>query len=262
MIAAWRLHLELDGSGEIRFRHVRALITSIIERDRSPAAHRDNVKPFTVSPLGIDADSHGWFDVTTLTDDAAKSLVAGVASTRGSTDLHLGPRRVTLLGEPQLLARTSFTDLRVQDPTPIVRLRFLSPVVFLHGRKEQSCFPLPGLVTGHHRARWHAFAPEADHLHLDLKALRPQVVAFDGHSAEITDSFRRGGRIIDRRLVGFLGEVTYEAASPDRGSLAAWQAVSAFAHFCGTGANTTMGLGVTVVVPASRAASAALEGTA
>ena len=261
MIAAWRLHLRLEGDGEIRFRHVRALIASLVERDATAAAHHGNVKAYTVSPLGLHDQGRGWFDITTLTDSAARSLFTGVAAARTGPQLHLGPRSVRLADEPILLERTSFSELREQPPARRVHLRFASPVVFLHGRREQTSFPLPGLVTGHHRARWHAFAPEADALDLDLKRLRPQVAAFEGRSATVADSFRRNGRFIDRRLVGYLGEVTYEATTDEVPLLRAWQAVSSFARFCGTGANTTMGLGVTVPLTET-AAVAATEGTA
>lgn len=262
MIRAWRLHVELGDPRAVRFPHVRALISRIIEREAATAAHRRHVKPYTVSPLGLDDAGRGWFDVTTLDDDAAQDLRRGHAAERLAGGSHLGRVPVRLVGEPEELHRTSFTALRKAPAAAQVTMRFLSPIVFLHGRHGQSCFPTPGLVTGHHRARWHAFAPEADRLQLDLKVLEPQVKSFDGHSVRIEDGFSRPQGHVSRELVGFVGSVTYGSLTNDRQQQAAWQAVSAFARFCGTGAHTTMGLGVTVPRSGGDDAATAQEGTA
>lgn len=262
MIRAWRLHLEVGDPRAIRFPHVRAFVAWILERDLDAAAHRRNVKPYTVSPLGLDGDGHGWFDITTLDEAAAIALRRGHAAARLAGGTHLGQVPVRLTDEPEPLHQTSFASLRSMPPTPTVALQFVSPVVFLHGRRDHSCFPTPGLVTGHHRARWNAFAADADQVHLDLKVLRPQVVHFEGRSTLVEDGFRREHARVRRELVGFLGEVTYRTESNDRQQLAAWQAVSAFARFCGTGAHTTMGLGVTVPRPGGQQATPAREGTA
>lgn len=250
-----RIRLEVDGVELLEARHLRATVGTWLEDDDE---HRRDVKPFTLTPLH-EVEGGVALDVALL-DDGLRGRLEAAARAAVATPVRAGRARLRVVVDPDgaatpVVEEATWADLRAVEPAPEVTLALLTPTVFRHGHDEQVPFPLPGPVFGHHRARWNAFCPPGARMHLDLAELWLRVEAFEGRSGVHVDGHRTGPDRDGHRAVrpvaytGFVGTVTYRAhsrrAAERGGPLRDWQALARFATFCGTGANTTIGMGVT-----------------
>ena len=253
-----RISVEVDGVELLEARHLRATVSSWLEDD---GEHHANVKPFTLTPLHV-AGGATAFDVALL-DDARRGRLEEGAARASERPVRAGSARLTVtltddgLAAP-VVEEASWTALRDCEPTPTITLAMLTPTVFRSGRHEQLPFPLPGPVFGHQRARWNTFCPPDATLDLDLAELRLHIEHFEGSSQTHVDGHRttgpRGhGPVRDVTFTGFVGTVTYRShseTSARRGRpLQDWHALARLATYAGTGANTTIGMGVTRIVP-------------
>ena len=248
--ARYVLRFDIERAGErIQPEHLRALVSRLLD----PAGtHHDNIKAFTVRPPQGNLEQLD-LEVTVLGPATEQRLQAAVtARMREGGTARL---RDTLLrfAEPPLaeLDRRSWEDLLEHASAErTVRLAFATPVVFRQGRHHQHPFPIPERVFGHYQERWNRFATDrfrCPPLFNDDVGL--SVVDFAGQRDDYEDHHRdrTTGRVVTITYVGFVGEVTFEL----RGRRAGVQerrwlhALAGFGEFCGTGANTTIGMGVT-----------------
>jgi CRISPR-associated endoribonuclease Cas6 len=250
-----RIHVTVEGIEHLEARHLRATVSSWLEDDDE---HHRNAKPFTLTPLHV--SEHGTaFDVALLDDRLQERLHAGVDAA-ARRPVHAGRALIRTVGgrdgaPSTLVQMQSWENLRGALASPTVTLRLLTPTVFRQGRNEQIPFPLPGLVFGHHRARWNAFCPPEHQMTLDLSGLWLHVDAFEGRSDVHLDGHRSGPHrhghrpVRDVTFTGFVGSVTFRSDSHTAAQridpLRDWQTLARFATYCGTGANTTIGMGVT-----------------
>ena len=224
-------------------------MTGLLESDATSTAHHANVKPFTVTPPVATKQGLALL-ISTLDQQATDHLVEGVARTVQATpSVRLGDLEAEVGTQPLDLVETiSYQELRESaSSAPSLELEFRSPTVFRSGRHEQTPFPVPKLVFGHFRARWNAFAPEALACDLAFDDLGLRVAEFEGRGVPFVDGHRRAGRLAEITFTGFVGKATFEAASPGaRPPALRWlHTLARFAAFCGTGANTTIGMGAT-----------------
>lgn len=116
------------------------------------------------------------------------------------------------------------------------RFRFCTPTGFLHGRTSVP-LPIPTQLFGHYRSRWNEFAPEG---------LRPSIsfeeVTLMVSAASIST---RAVSVWGGRFIGFTGSVSLAIRSSAAENLSALDALAQIALFSGTGAYTTVGMGVT-----------------
>lgn len=253
-----RISVHVDGIERLEARHLRATVSVWLEDDDE---HHANVKPFTLTPLHV-VDGVTAFDVGLL-DDARRERLEERAARACTQPIRAGGARMTVVPTAGGLAapvieEASWEALRDCEPTPTITLALLTPTVFRSGRHEQLPFPLPGPVFGHQRARWNAFCPRDATLDLDLSELRLHIERFDGRSETHVDGHRAAGTqahapVRDVTFTGFVGTVTYRSRSESsarRGApLRDWHALARLATYAGTGANTTIGMGVTRIVP-------------
>jgi hypothetical protein len=253
-----RMTVDVDGIEHLEARHLRATVSSWLEDD---SEHHANVKPFTLTPLHVTGGVTA-FDVALL-DDARRDRLEEHAERASRMPIRAGRAQLTVQPDASgcaapVVEETSWRALRDCEPLSTVTLAMLTPTVFRSGRHEQLPFPLPGPVFGHQRARWNAFCPPDASLDLDLAGLRLHIERFEGRSETHVDGHRKpdargGGQVRDVTFVGFVGTVTYRSFSEKsmrRGDpLRDWHALSRLATYAGTGANTTIGMGVTRMVP-------------
>lgn len=251
MPITYRLRLQITDPSLVRFRHLRALVATWCERGVSDDEHHANTKSWTVSPLYPHGHDYA-LEVSLLTEDAERRLQASLALAASST-LRLGRAHARLLGPPNGEGGCSrpraYGDLWADASTdPIVTLQFLTPVVFLTG-KDQHPFPTAGLVFGHYRARWRAFGTEPLSADLDFASMGLRTLQYEGRSEAVRHGVRKGRTWSDRDYVGFLGSMSFEAPRATPRQRRWLHALATFADFCGTGANTTSGMGVTRYQP-------------
>lgn len=253
-----RITVDVDGIEQLEARHLRATVSSWLEDD---GEHHANVKPFTLTPLHV-VDGVTAFDVALL-DDARRDRLEERAHRAAMQPVRAGGARLSVVPDGDGLAtpvveEASWATLRDCAPSATITLAMLTPTVFRSGRHEQLPFPLPGPVFGHQRARWNAFCPPDATMDLDLGELRLHIEHFEGRSETHVDGHRRPGTegrgaVRDVTFTGFVGTVTYRshsASSARRGDpLRDWHALARLATYAGTGANTTIGMGVTRLVP-------------
>ena len=244
------LHLQVEQPGTVRPRHVRAFVTSLLEADTDD--HHANIKPFTVD-IPVETDAGIALVVSTLHTEADRSLLtnATAVARRGESVL-LGQLVARFAPDPiEILQHADHEQLLHEaEARDTIHLEFTSPTVFRSGRRGQVPFPLPTQVFGHYRTRWNTFAPEYLACNLAFDDLGLSLVAFDGRGVPFADGHRRGGQIIDVTYLGYVGTATFRAEGRGAHSTARrWlNALAAYGEYAGTGANTTIGMGMTEVI--------------
>ena len=269
------LRLVIEREDMVRPRHLRALVSSLIEPlDGGKTAHRANIKPFSIEPLR-GAEGRLAIVINMLDEASEHHLNASVVqATAVGRPLSLGDASVRLDDPPLVeVERRSWTQLRLcAADTRRLTLRFESPTVFRRGRFQQHPFPVPDRVFGPYRDRWNYFAAGLSRSEqpLDDRSehgvdgdeasrlvcpplldddLGLTVTDFDGEPQHYDDGHYdpRRGRIVDVSYVGYVGTVTFEVRGRQpRPAVRRWlHTLAAFGEFCGTGANTTIGMGVT-----------------
>lgn len=241
------MEFQILRAGGARPRHLRALVTSLLESPEDDGAHHSNVKPFTVEPP-VPTESGFALLVTTLDDATAATLEREARRVQLTGQrLRLGDLEARLAPDPVVeVARRSYRQLREDAPSsPTVRVELRTPTVFRSGKHDQVPFPLPSQVFGHYRSRWNDFAPKELACDLAFDRLGLRVAGFEGHGEPFVDGHRRGNQIVDVSFLGFVGLVVFEAVGPTaRPPALRWlHTLASLADFCGTGANTTIGMG-------------------
>lgn len=238
---------------DVTFRHLWGLFCSIVD---TSSGHDALTKPFSIRPLAILPDGAAVIEAGLLTDDAIDTTSRTLQRWWADrTPVSLGNQDDVAVTHPPHVAYVPWADLwanRADDRR--LTLRFMSPLVFLHGKQGQSPWPfLPSLLKGWAR-KWAAFAPDdcgPTVQDLDINALateRAKVHHFDGHTAEVLHAERFGVRWIDRRYIGYLGTVAYDLAAVPARQRRSIHALASLSPYCGSGGRATIGLGVTEYV--------------
>lgn len=202
------------------------------------ASHEAPEKPFSIWPLEPAPD--GWLlRAAWLAPGFSQQVLAACGQ------LRLGPILCTVTD--LALRPASFEDLADGPPCVGVRLSFRSPTYF-SSNGTSVVEPDPRLMVGSWQRRWNAYAdpglviPDED-LRLITKSLR--LTEYDLR----TQSHDTG---YGRTRHGFTGTATLrldKSAPPE--SRAQFTALTRFADFSGTGAQTTHGFGATTLHPST-----------
>jgi CRISPR-associated endoribonuclease Cas6 len=205
--------------------------------------------PFTRSGpgLALDPEQAYWWRLTGLDEAVSDALLQVDAASLGALRLGnavLQPEAATTVpDEHEWAAQTTCEDLFQwhfegnERPDHRVSLRFFSPTTFRGGEVELP-FPTPRLVFRNYWEQWNRFAPV--HLGSDLGDLFEEMVLLSRWRGE-TKRVDAG----ERRTVGFVGEFEYRSRLRDGLWPRVVNLLADYALFCGTGWNTTMGLGQT-----------------
>ncbi len=198
--------------------------------------------------LHLDPSRSLMLRYTTLHTDVTQVAVFGLMldwMDNGVT-LHDQPF-ITTSGDIQ---HTSYEALTQQALTPThertLTIRFSSPTTFKKTGDLQVPLPLPEYVFGSLMDRWQAFSDSM----IPAEALRAFVskqVVIQRHNIRTQPMrFSRAGR---GNMVGFVGEVRFQALRSEAPYLGWLHALAQFATYSGIGAKTTMGMGQ-IAVPA------------
>ncbi|TMC03749.1 MAG: CRISPR system precrRNA processing endoribonuclease RAMP protein Cas6 [Chloroflexi bacterium] len=215
--------------------HVHALVCECLERDQAPTHHHAGAKPFATSPLRTHDDGLVAFEVGLLDDDLEERLVGAIRPRGGR--LRLGRQVAHVVGPPESMRRATWEELaRRAVPRREYRFDFVTPTAFRSGQTSVP-LPLPKLIFGHYRSRWHAFGPPE---------LRPDV-AFDELDLAVVDFDIAASRypMSRREQIGFTGQVTLSLRPTHRTVHVALDALAGIADYSGTGSSTPQGMGVT-----------------
>jgi CRISPR/Cas system endoribonuclease Cas6 (RAMP superfamily) len=201
-------------------------------------------RPFTIAVLPDAARLR--VRLTALTDpataaltQAAEALPPGAAVAIGGTRIEVAGWEAGEAASYALLAQAPFAHR--------VEMEFVSPTTFSSSGRFLP-LPVPERLFQSWVRRWNAFAPEPLFLPAEVLAEVAVGLGLASHAVE--------SRAVDLQpghAVGFVGRVGLVAlrrdrwSAPARGALAA---LCAYAPYCGTGARTAEGLGLTRRLPA------------
>lgn len=201
----------------------------------------DGPKPFTVSPLSVEADrgAQGVFRITLLDDDLYPILLAGLTR-RSAAEIH--HQVLPIAAPPEVYARSYEELWSGADRHKHVTLAFDTPTSF---KSKEMHYTLPDavLVFSSHLARWNAFAPPE----LRVDEAWPEWVRQTVAAARFRLESREV-RFRDYVQMGCVGLADYEVIRPVRSTDLAAQVFNVlgdYAYFCGTGHKTTQGMGQT-----------------
>lgn len=253
----WRAEIDLAVEGWRRppttlFAPAHALVQRLV-RSVSPRTaqvlHDAGVrKPLAVSPLHIEPVASGLarghltlrvWDPTLadLLDEALARSLALTVGVQGRPAVVLDAR-----SEP----RIALARLLTADPVPVsVGVRFVSPTFFSlgrrFGRQQYGLLPLPELTVASWLRAWGGAGGEAFSATSGQGWLAERVVVRDVGS--LTTVTVNGGKTA---LTGFQGDVRYAWVGPEPWGPRLLAALARFAEYCGTGAKTGYGFGVTI----------------
>lgn len=207
------------------------------------------------------ATDSSFLRVTVLDDSLARRLLIGAAKAPAALKgLSLGPvpvvvRAIYLDPRTHPHARYEAYDALMprsqEGPAPRgVRMRFTTPTAL---RVHAANLPLPepvGLFRGYWH-RWNEFAPEPAPESV-LRAIEEGgVVLLSRHHIQTAPV-----RLSTSSQIGFVGEVSFEFATPDQ-AIAGWlTSLARFAFYAGSGYKSTMGMGMTIPYVAGTAGPA------
>jgi CRISPR-associated endoribonuclease Cas6 len=201
----------------------------------------DGPKPFTVSPLSVEADraGQGVCRITLLDDELYPLLLAGL--TRRSV-VEIYHQTLPIAAPPEVYARSYEALWTGADRNKHVTLAFDTPTSF---KSKELHYTLPdaGLVFGSYLTRWNVFAPPERHVDESWQDWVRQTVAVARFRLESREVRFRG-----HQQMGCVGVVDYELIRPIHSTDWAAQVFNVlgdYAYFCGTGHKTTQGMGQT-----------------
>ncbi len=258
----YRIRFHLNGARPSHpFRHVtgqRALVLRWIEAadpKLSAAIHAANQeRPYTIGPLWCDPSvpNRVWFDVSSAVDWMPEVLIVGMEA--AGAGVRFGADCYELAGACDVCSAT-WAEL-VADPGGASEMRFeiLSPTTHHVTGPHDKYAPLPApeAYFNSWMERWDRCAPwsELPALRMDAGALR----AIVRDHVCVTRCRGLTERVILQpglEIHGFVGSVTFALLAPhlispeDRTRLFA---LARFSTYCGTGFQTSRGLGQTLFV--------------
>lgn len=210
---------------EVKMEHLHAAVSAWF--DTSGTEHAALVKPYSLSPAGIDDHGRAGFELAILNDTATIRVSAGVPPL-----IRLG-RASVKVGPATLLDSQSWTELAASSKAMSWRLEFLTPASFRR-RNRSSPLPIPATVLHGLGQSWddHASVTRRPFPREQHNAV--YVSAIDGCTESV---------IIDKvTYAGFLGRVTFQCDEP--GVAAAVDPLFRLAPYAGVGSAKAKGLGV------------------
>lgn len=246
-----RIRIHVSGNPPSNpFQHstgLRAVLYGWLEHNGAAIAtalHDANqVKPFTLSPLGASRDGECFFDVAILTDWLSAPMLDGLSS--GRREIRLGRDDYAIAGWEVTHEADWESLLGCGGRTKEFAFRILTPAAHhAPGAIRKSIVtPSPELYFGSWLNRWNLCCGRGMPEELsDVVAGRLVVSAFSGGTEAV-----RLER--DRTFIGFTGSVRFSVLSPDTlppDALSYLHALARFADYCGTGVDTSRGMGQTV----------------
>lgn len=228
MPSAWRVTFDSVDPAQVSLEAVHAVVSSWLDGD-----HHAPSKPHATTPLHRH-ESGVSLDIGLL-DDRLVSRLSDSASI--GTSVRFGHQHTAVVNLT-LVEAQPWEQLLTDSGCRAWSLKFITPTTFRH-HDRYSPWPDPiTVVTGLHR-RLSVFGPSPPR----LPALRRDHVLVsdvDGSSQTV---------VLQRRLVsGFVGQVDYVLENDAPGG-AVIDAALRMSRYCGVGAHTTHGLGVTRVEP-------------
>lgn len=243
------LHIQSTGSAWREPKALRAIGFALLEEaDPELAAilhQTDADKPLAVA---APPDAGDWLRVCALSarPEAALATAAGRVERarclrRRSVDLVIAG---VVRDAAPLAERMTFADLAQAPFHPRVKLRFATPTTFSHGGDRHLPLPVPELLFRGWARRWNAWAEGWEVTDETLARLTDHVGLAHASVETRMMALKAGGKV-----VGFEGSITLEALHPRAWSAedkSAFSRLAAFSRFCGSGARTTQGMGLTL----------------
>lgn len=195
-------------------------------------------------PIADDDRAHA-VDIGCVADELTDPLMRGLPRARARILLGTTPYDVR---EVDLVAQATFDELAARPEGRAVPLRMLTPTAHhTPGPVRRAVVvPDPVLYVGSWLRRWNLYAPDPfDDSLLEAVANQAAIRAFQGGTSAV-----RLGRM--RTFIGFTGtvELTILDGHVDAAAVtAAVWALARLAEFCGTGVETTRGMGQTRLDP-------------
>ena len=224
-------------------RSLHGLACALFEGKAEPGtpAHTAPDKPWTVAPLAPGGTGSQWLWRAAWLPDAAVPTSVLTADV-----IRVGHVSCVVLESTQ--RRVSRAALAAGQPMTKVTVEFGSPTFFSRGGADL-LLPDPRLMADSWQRKWNASLPAGDDLLIDDDAWGEARRLLSLASFDLRTAGRDAGHGRPRAS-GFTGTATLRL---DRGAPPAARGMlgtlSRFAEYCGTGAQTTHGFGVTRLVP-------------
>ncbi len=262
MIVSLVLNLQAEENGRISsstgraihgfwFNHWKATAPEIADDLHQPT----DVQPFTLSPLmgipfpkkgiiHIKKGSTAWLRVTTLSLALSQPLLESwlprlpahinIADTTWAIrSIALSPK------EHQWAGQQTYQTLRSNAVSASQHeFEFHTPAAFRLGKRAHLPFPLPGALLRSWMRRWNAFAPAP--LPDSYRELFREELFINAYQLK-TVPVRYGRRL----TIGCVGRFSLRTGKLTTPQQTALSALAAYAFYCGSGAHTTQGMGMT-----------------
>lgn len=207
-------------------------------------------RPFTVAVLPEANRAIGKrVRVTALNEPVGAALRVGAATLLAEEgNILFGRETVRLVGchrdLPPLAETQDYAVLAALPFSPFAPLRFVTPLMFSQGGERHLPLPVPDLLLRGWSRRWNRFAPpELVWPEEVVTGILERTGLAHVYGESVTVALRPG------KVVGFVGGITLEALQFRAWTAAQRQAfatLTAFSRFCGSGARTTQGMGLTL----------------
>jgi CRISPR-associated endoribonuclease Cas6 len=251
MPSKWSVVVNGSRLDQARPERLHAVVCRWLET--SDPEHHATTKGFSISPA-IEVDAGITFEVN-LFDDHLRHRMERAASVLPTHGLALGnePFSVSLLHGSQPTSTASWEQIasaaRVVTGDSFA-FEFQSPTVF-RSHNTSIPFPLPGNIFGHLRRMWRSFAPEGEHIDIDLQKIGVTIedFAIESHEVILRRSVSQGSRLMEQRMIGFTGNVLLRAPQSSARERQDLAKITLLANFTGVGTGTTYGLGETSAAP-------------
>ena len=202
------------------------------------------LRPFTVSAL--EGDEGVRLRLTGLTEAASAGILGGAQRWAEGEPLTFGEARLRYPAEDGDLriVRTTYAELSELPFRAQMALQFRTPTLFKQAGGINLPLPAPELLVRSWARRWNAAAAE-------LLRFPEALIGELAGSAMLAEAeiVTRRVRLAKGSLLGFVGRIQLRAHGARQWSAArrsAWAALIAYSRFCGTGARTAQGLGLTL----------------
>ena len=237
------LRLQANWTARPNTRTLHGLASTLFEGAPAPdgAGYAALDKPWAVAPMAAGETDDEWLWRASWLPDAPAPASALAADT-----ILLGRTSCVVL--ESTFRRFPHATLAAGPSVSEVTVEFASPT-FFRGDDADILLPDPRLIADSWQRKWNASLPPGSELCIDDGAWLEirrflSLMDFDLHTVGRDSGYGRPGEC------GFTGMATLRLA---RGAPAtAWTtlgALSRFAEYCGTGAQTTHGFGATRLIP-------------
>lgn len=219
--------------------------------------HQSNgIQPFTLSPLmGLPHPNKGntpikkgdsaWLRITTL-DEAISQPFLESWLTRLPAHIDLADtswtiNTIALSPREHQWARQQPYQTVADNAVAADQWKFecCSPTAFRLGKHSHLPFPLPGMLVNSWMRRWNAFSPSPlPDSYSDLFREELFISAYQLNTVPV----RYGNRL----TIGCVGQFTLRAGNLTTAQRTALSTLADYAFYCGSGAHTTQGMGMTM----------------